>query len=320
MMVKRCSNCGAELSPWEGKRCVSHGLDRRDIGHLGNADAAVCVVEQQPTALSVYDVARILERDYGRKIHQPTLHVSLSTDWRFCWAGKGLYGLYRHRLFPGPRNLQGVGSLFVYALSGHKSLEAITFTMRWCGYRFNDFSLLSAIRRHGLVAAQLMSTDASDARAWSLTVTNDARMRRYLQMQRFVPKRQEIEPLIERCRVFFTEFQTERLRRLAGAAKLETSPLGVGSGADGNYALTGDLTRANYDATLAAARADGRPWLDGSSKPIVHILRRRGIRWTNIEERKVLVATARRTIFGKKMLSEGDDMDLGARKERGMEL
>ncbi len=319
MSAKRCSVCGAELSPWEGTRCVWHGLDGRDVRHLSNADAATCVVEQQPTPLSAYDIARIMERDYRREIHRPSLYVSLSTDWRFCWAGKGLYGLYRHHLFPGPRNLQGIGSLFLSA-AAPMSLETLAFAMRWCGYTFADFSLLSSLRNHAPVAAQLTGADAADARAWFLSVPSESRMRRHLEVQRFVPKHQQIDGLIERCRDFIRDAEAERTRRVGDAAPAEVADPQVASGSDGNYAPSGDLTRVNYDATLATAREHGRPWLDGSSKPIVHILRRRGATWADKAEREAIIAEARRSIFGERAGPSDNVTDAIGGNEGSVEL
>jgi len=59
------------------------------------------VLEESDTALTVYDIKRSIRRDLGIDVSQETLQVSISGDRRFCWAGKGLYGLYRHGLIPG---------------------------------------------------------------------------------------------------------------------------------------------------------------------------------------------------------------------------
>src|SRR5437764_2632506 len=97
--------------------------------------------------------------------------------------------MYRHRLVPGPRNLQGVGSLFVFAASTPITLEALAFAMRWCNYTFAEFSLLNALRAHAPVDARLTGPDAQDARGWSLSAPSDSRMLRHLEIQHFVPKR-----------------------------------------------------------------------------------------------------------------------------------
>lgn len=45
--------------------------------------------------------------DYGYHFGQQQIaNTTLATDRRFCWAGQGIYGLYRHGPLPGPRNLE----------------------------------------------------------------------------------------------------------------------------------------------------------------------------------------------------------------------
>lgn len=307
MSQKACSVCEAELSPWEGSRCVGHGLTKRDFRSLSNADIAVAALEQQSEPLSLYDIARVVERDHARTLYRPSLQVSLSSDWRFCWAGKGLYGLYRHRLVPGPRNLRGIGSLFLYA-SGPEpvTLAALTFAMRWCNYQFQDFSLLTALRGSETVVARFRGLDTTDARAWTLTAQAERQLRTQLRAQRFAPNEHALEAVVERCRHFIAEADAERERRL-GDEGSATDPVTEVIDLTRNYAPSPALTRENYDATLSAARADGRPWLDGSNKPITHILRRGGMTWRTAEERDALVDRARGVIFG----GEQDSGDRG---------
>ena len=85
-----------------------------------------------------------LRRDLGINVSQATVQVSISSDRRFCWAGKGLYGLYRHGLIPGPRSLAGIARVFLYSHGPlrHASLE---FAMKYAGYRFQYVSLNSAL-------------------------------------------------------------------------------------------------------------------------------------------------------------------------------
>src|SRR6516164_6775950 len=98
-MIGTCDQCNAQRGPWEDAACpvirAKHG------GLLSTADLAVHVLEESDTALTVYDIKRSIRRDYGIDVSQETLQVSISGDRRFCWAGKGLYGLYRHGLMPG---------------------------------------------------------------------------------------------------------------------------------------------------------------------------------------------------------------------------
>jgi hypothetical protein len=307
MSKKSCSVCKAQLSAWEGSRCVAHGLTKRDFQALSNADIVVAALEQQNDPLSLYDITRVVERDYARSLYRPSLQVCLSSDWRFCWAGKGLYGLYRHRLVPGPRNLRGIGSLFLYA-SGPEpvTLAALTFAMRWCNYQFADFSLLTALRGSGSVVARLRGWDSTDARAWTLVGQTDKELRAYVRAQRFAPNEHALDSVVDRCRDFIAEADVERQRRL-GDEVATADPVTEVIDLTRIYAPSSALTRENYDATLNAARADGRPWRDGSNKPIAHMLRRGGAIWRTSEERDVLVARARVVIFG----GEQDSDDRG---------
>src|SRR5690242_17970915 len=100
-MIGTCDDCNAQRGPWEDGVCpvvrAKHGW------FLSTADLAVHVLEESDTALTVYDIKRSIRRDLGIDIGQQALQASISSDRRFCWAGKGLYGLYRHGLIPGPR-------------------------------------------------------------------------------------------------------------------------------------------------------------------------------------------------------------------------
>lgn len=67
-----------------------------------------------------------------------------------------------------------------------------------------------------------------------------------------------------------------------GKARTQTAkPSGgettIGCQHAGGHAPSGALTHGNYVATLAAARAAGHPWADGSMKPVKHILHAAGI-------------------------------------------
>lgn len=313
MTAKRCPVCAAELSAWEGKQCLSHGLEPRDYRFMSVADVAVAVLEREGEVLKPYDIVRIAQRDHGRELYQPSVQVMISQDWRFCWAGKGLYGLYRHRLVPGPRNLQGIGSLFVLSAAGPIALDRLAFAMRWCGYGFEDFSLLAALRNNAPVSVRLAGADTTDARGWMIGPTD--RLKEHVRLQRFAPNPRGLDETIERCRDFIAQADAERIRRLDADTSGEdrdepsddASPRALSSAAVApaprwrkSYAPCGDLTRENYDATLSAARADGRPWLDGSRKPIADILRKRGVAWSSKEERDALIRDAQRQIFAER--------------------
>lgn len=111
---------------------------------LSVSDLAVHALERSDRALTLYDIARVVRRDLGAAVNQSSLQVSISNDRRFCWAGRGLYGLYRHGLVPGPRNLAGVARVFLF---GHGPLrhEELEFVMKESGYRFQSTSLGQAL-------------------------------------------------------------------------------------------------------------------------------------------------------------------------------
>src|SRR5438477_118351 len=99
-MSARCRRCEAELGPWEGRMCLKCSSPGHTGRRLSLADLALIALERADAPLSVYDISRTIQRDSGTQVHRGSLMVNLSDDRRFCWAGKGLYGLYRHRLFP----------------------------------------------------------------------------------------------------------------------------------------------------------------------------------------------------------------------------
>jgi hypothetical protein len=145
-----CSVCGAELGPWEGRRCISCAAPPQKHNG-GNSEAALRVLERAHGPLSVYDLSRGIRRELELDVPLPSLNVVLASDNRFCWAGRGLYGLYRHGLFPGPRNLSGVARLFLYACERPLSVDALRFAMHQAGYRFHRQSLYGVLERDHLV-------------------------------------------------------------------------------------------------------------------------------------------------------------------------
>ena len=60
-------------------------------------DLALQVLEAESGPISIYDVCRGITREFGHEPNQKSIAVNLASDFRFCWAGRGLYGLYRHR-------------------------------------------------------------------------------------------------------------------------------------------------------------------------------------------------------------------------------
>jgi hypothetical protein len=70
----------------------------------------------------------------------------LSPDRRFCWAGQGMYSLYRHGPLPGPRSLEGASRLILLATGEPMTVDALDYCLKQLGYRYNVASLKNAIR------------------------------------------------------------------------------------------------------------------------------------------------------------------------------
>ncbi|MFD0267711.1 hypothetical protein ACFVGY_14100 [Streptomyces sp. NPDC127106] len=139
--VDACPLCGARLSPCESNRCGCRGPrwpSRPEIMY-----AIACSVR---SPLHVRDFARLAQRDYGCGIAVPSANAVLSPDPRFCWAGQGTYGLYRHGPLPGPRNLEGVSRMVLVAAGEPMTVDALDYSLKQLGYRYNVASLKNAIR------------------------------------------------------------------------------------------------------------------------------------------------------------------------------
>src|SRR5262245_59007788 len=105
-----CGRCGARFAPWEKWRCSCDGPMRTSAAELLYATACVATAP-----MHVRDFVRIVERDYGCVLRESVANAILAPDLRFCWAGKGLYCLYRHGPLPGPRTLEAAARLVLYA-------------------------------------------------------------------------------------------------------------------------------------------------------------------------------------------------------------
>jgi hypothetical protein len=140
--VNECPHCNHALrSPWEHDPCPSV----RHSGSLTNADLAVRVLETSTGPLSIYDIQRGIERDVGWSPSRASLNVSVANDLRCCWAGRGLYAMYRHGFIPGPRRLLDVARVVLLSNADPLRLEEISHTMKDLGYRFQDQSIRAAL-------------------------------------------------------------------------------------------------------------------------------------------------------------------------------
>lgn len=136
-----CPHCqAATRSPWESDPCPNE----RESG-LTNADLAVRVLEAAPGPLSIYDIQRGIERDVGWTPGKASLNVAVANDLRCCWAGRGLYALYRHGFIPGPRRLLDVARVVLFANEAPMSLTEVSHAMKDLGYRFQEQSIRAAL-------------------------------------------------------------------------------------------------------------------------------------------------------------------------------
>jgi len=205
--MRTCEACEAELGPWEDGICPVLLRMRRPLASLNNADAAVLVLEGSDVPLSVYDIERGIARELGKSVNRGSLNVSLANDMRFCWAGRGIYGLFRHGLIPGPRHLAGIGRFFIYSYGSSIALADLEFVMKYAGYSFTSASLTRAL------------TDDDDVYwpTWSeCDVHRSPSATHELRRTGIAPDHQTFLDLAERCReTIFAGFD-ERERRLAG--------------------------------------------------------------------------------------------------------
>jgi hypothetical protein len=110
------------------------------------ADRAVRLLEETEQALAYWDVRRLL-RSNGREVWEPSLKSTLGTDRRFCWAGRGIYGLFRHGFLPGVRDLTRVGGIYLHAADARLTVAELDFVLKFAGYRYQELSLRNALWR-----------------------------------------------------------------------------------------------------------------------------------------------------------------------------
>ena len=204
MKIHRCEVCGASMSPWEGNSCLTCKL--RIPRWLSNPDAAVFLLEREQHAVTTYDLARGMRREFGWNISKASIAAALSTDRRCCWAGRSLYGLYRHGLFPGPRNLAGVATIFLYSHREPMRTEVLGFAMQYAGYRFQQPSLRSALRYDANIIWEPGS-------GWVVRPRKAARAR--LRQLGFSPTFRGVDHTAEFCGALIRDAVSEYQRRLS---------------------------------------------------------------------------------------------------------
>jgi len=138
-----CIGCQAEIGPSESAHCPT---SRRANGeYLSQRDMAVFALEASPAPLSIYDIQRSIQREFQFTPRRNSLCATLASDACCCWAGRGLYGLWRHGLLPGPRKLADLAQLILLSSQASLNLDELAFTLRRLGYRFQLSSLYRAL-------------------------------------------------------------------------------------------------------------------------------------------------------------------------------
>jgi hypothetical protein len=138
-----CPRCGAPLGPTESRLgCVGC----REAVHDGRA-RTIAVLEQSQVPLPYWDVKRTLARGDAPPVQEATLLSGLASDLRACWGGRGIYGLYRHGLVPGVRDLAAVAAVYLFATERALHYRELWFVLRETGYRVEPESVYYALRR-----------------------------------------------------------------------------------------------------------------------------------------------------------------------------
>jgi hypothetical protein len=145
--------------------------------------------------------------------HQPThsgsLLVYLSSDLRICWAGRGIYGLYRQGLVPNVRGIGPVAEVHLLAASSPMSQEQLHFVLQYQGYRYQYASLGPALERQlGYFWQGTFAAGESEA----ARVRHEQRLAQLLQISRRSP---HFQPYNLAIKARVQQALTERTRRLA---------------------------------------------------------------------------------------------------------
>lgn len=203
-MITACDECHTERGPWEQGECPVQAARHR---RLNVPDLAVYVLEKSDAPLTMYDIARSIGRDLDVSVNPATLQVSISTDPRFCWAGKGLYGLYRHGLVPGPRSLAGIARMFLFS-HGQLTHDKLEFVMKAVGYRFQSASLNQALNSE----PEVWWLNTAAGWAWDTARTEDAAVK--LRRLGVARARHDFDVVVTRCADQAASALKERARRL----------------------------------------------------------------------------------------------------------
>lgn len=151
-----CVDCGSALGVWELGRCGCRGPVGRS-----QADILYAVACSVAAPVHVRDLVRLAQLDHGRRIAEASAKVAVAGDRRFCWAGAGVYGLYRHGPMPGPRTLGDAGRLVLAASDRPLTATALDYCLKGFSYRYNVASLRNALRQSSRIESR------SDGQWWT---------------------------------------------------------------------------------------------------------------------------------------------------------
>lgn len=141
--MRKCPTCACDLGPWEDDQCLTCSGGFRFSIH----DRAIGVLERASQPLAWWDVKRHLDSQNRGRVVDATASQVLADDLRACWSGRGIYGMYRHGLLPGVRDLGRVAGIYIHVSDTALTIEEIYFIMRHVGYRFSFGSLEPAVWR-----------------------------------------------------------------------------------------------------------------------------------------------------------------------------
>lgn len=219
-MIRKCPRCGAELGPWESPRgCLKH---QSALGYKNPADTiadrAVRLLEGVDQALPYWDVGRLLRAD-GSDVYEPSLMTQLGADLRFCWAGRGIYGLFRHGFLPAVRDLAGVGAVYLHAADCSLTLAELDFILKFVGYRYQEMSLRSALWR-GVWRLGIYESEPTESWRAKDSASRQPKVAHVMKMRRG----SSFDAIIERAETQVEAALRERERRLVDPAA-QLSPL-----------------------------------------------------------------------------------------------
>lgn len=199
MSVQSCETCGAALGPAELATCFSCGpWQPTNIG-----ERALVILERSPTPLTYWDLTRLMDRGSTRSTAGNSLLVYLSRDSRICWAGKGLYGMFRHGLAPNVRGLGPAAEAHLLAAPTAISQDELHFVLKYLGYRYQYPSLAPALGR------QLGSAWRTASESEANRLRRERRLALLLGFERRTPEfHKYYEELEDRVRDALTERST----------------------------------------------------------------------------------------------------------------